>query len=70
MELQNKDITEAIIGATFEVHNHLGYGFLEAVYKKAMKVELEARAFTAEVEPEMRVFYRGSRSVFTGPTSS
>src|SRR5436305_15313568 len=59
MELQNKDITEAIIGAAFEVHNHLGYGFLEAVYKKAMKVELEARGFTAETEAEIRVFYKG-----------
>jgi PD-(D/E)XK nuclease superfamily len=31
MELQDQDITEQIIGAAFEVHNHLGYGFLEKV---------------------------------------
>lgn len=32
MELLHKDITEQIIGAAFEVHNVLGYGFLEKVY--------------------------------------
>jgi hypothetical protein len=31
MELQGKDVTEAIIGASFEVYNVLGYGFLEKV---------------------------------------
>src|SRR5262245_19371673 len=59
MELQDKDITEQIIGAAFEVHNHLGYGFLEKVYQRAMKVELEARGFEAEIEAEIRVSYKG-----------
>ena len=31
MELLHKDITEQIIGAAFEVHHVLGYGFLERV---------------------------------------
>jgi len=30
-EYLDKDLTEAIIGAAFEVHNHLGYGFLEVL---------------------------------------
>ena len=34
-------VTQQIIGATFEVHNILGYGFLERVYQRAMQVELE-----------------------------
>jgi GxxExxY protein len=59
MELQHKDITEAVIGAAFEVFNHLGYGFLESVYKRAMKVELEARGLVAETEAEIRVRYKG-----------
>jgi len=29
MSLKYEEITEAIIGAAFEVHNFLGYGFLE-----------------------------------------
>ena len=59
MELQHKDITEAVIGSAFEVYNHLGYGFLESVYQRAMKVELESRALEAETEAEIRVRYKG-----------
>jgi len=40
MTFDHKEITEAIIGSAFEVHNELGYGFLEKVYKNAMQVEL------------------------------
>jgi hypothetical protein len=32
-------ITEQLIGAAFEVHNVLGYGFLERVYQRAMQVD-------------------------------
>ena len=59
MELQHKDITEVVIGAAFEVHNVLGYGFLEKVYQRAMAVELQARGFTAETEADIRVLYKG-----------
>ncbi len=45
MELENKDVTEAIIGAAFDVYNVLGYGFLENVYKHAMRVELQIPRF-------------------------
>jgi GxxExxY protein len=46
----HKEITEAIIGAAFEVYNHLGYGFLERVYQRALQVELLRRGFRAEME--------------------
>ena len=59
MQLIDQDITERIIGAAFEVHNHLGYGFLEKVYQRAMKVELETRGLVAEIEAEIRVDYKG-----------
>ena len=35
-----KDETYAIHGAIFEVYRVLGCGFLEAVYQKALEVEL------------------------------
>ena len=28
-KLLHREISEAVIGAAFEVHQHLGYGFLE-----------------------------------------
>jgi GxxExxY protein len=53
------DVTDAIIGAAFDVHNELGYGFLERVYQKAMQVELSRRGFRAEVEHKISVQYKG-----------
>jgi GxxExxY protein len=43
MELEHGELTEQVIGAAFEVHSVLGYGFLERVYQRAMQVELTAR---------------------------
>lgn len=59
MELQHKEITQEIIGASFDVFRELGYGFLERVYQKAMKVELEIRGLNAETEAEIQVWYKG-----------
>ncbi|HSS99055.1 MAG TPA: GxxExxY protein [Terriglobales bacterium] len=58
MELLHKDLTEQIIGAAFEVHRQLGYGFLEKVYQKALKVELELRALKVDLERRIEVFYK------------
>ena len=58
-EFLHKDTTEKIIGAAFEVHRVLGYGFLESVYQKALKVELEKMGFKAELERKILVWYKG-----------
>jgi GxxExxY protein len=58
MELLHKELTEEIIGAAFEVHHHLGYGFLENVYQRAMKVELELRGLKADLESRIEVRYK------------
>ena len=59
MELIHKDVTEQVIGAAFEVFKELGYGFLENVYQRAMKVELELRGMNVQMESQIRVFYKG-----------
>jgi GxxExxY protein len=58
-EFLYKEITQAILGAAFEVHNHLGYGFLEKVYQRALQVELRQRGLSAELEHPIKVLYKG-----------
>jgi GxxExxY protein len=52
-------LTEAIIGAAFAVHKELGSGFLEAVYVRALSIELMTRNIEHKYEVPLRVFYRG-----------
>ena len=47
------------IGAAIAVHRELGPGFLESIYHKAMRVELESRNLAYESERAVRVKYRG-----------
>jgi GxxExxY protein len=54
----HKDITEKIIGAAFEVHKHLGYGYLERVYQRSMQVELLKSGIAAELERRLVVRYK------------
>jgi GxxExxY protein len=59
MAPEHREITEQIIGASFEVFRELGYGFLEKVYQRAMKVELDLRGLKAAIEDEIEVRYKG-----------
>ena len=58
MALEHEEITEQIIGAAFEVHSVLGYGFLEKVYQRAMQVELILRGLKAERAHWVKVMYK------------
>jgi len=55
----NNELTEAIIGAFYDVYNTLGYGFLEKVYENALKLELNKRQFKVESQRPIRVYYDG-----------
>src|SRR5881394_42469 len=59
-KLLHRATTEKIIGAAFEVHDQLGYGFLERVYQRALQVELVRRGATAEIEKRIQVHYKGA----------
>ncbi len=59
VHLLRREITEKTIGAAFEVHQQLGYGFLERVYQRAMQVELVRRGATPEIEKRIQVLYKG-----------
>ena len=53
-----KEMTEAIIGAAFEVHQQLGYGFLERVYQRALQVELVRRGTPPRSRSGLTVRYK------------
>jgi GxxExxY protein len=57
--LLHEEVTGKVIGAAFEVHAQLGYGFLERVYQRALQVELLRRGATAELEKRINVQYKG-----------
>jgi len=58
-KLLHQETTSKIIGAAFEVHAQLGYGFLERVYQRALQVELLRRGAIAELEKRIQVQYKG-----------
>ena len=53
------DLTEAVIGAAFEVANVLGTGFLEKVYERALVRKLASRDGNAKPQVSFRVCYKG-----------
>jgi GxxExxY protein len=50
------EITEKIIGAAYKVHNTLGSGFLEKVYRNSLVIELQTLGFSVEVEKPITVY--------------
>jgi GxxExxY protein len=59
-KLLHEETTSKIVGAAFEVHDQLGYGFLERVYQRALQVELLRRGATPELEKRIQVHYKGA----------
>jgi len=54
------ELTEAVIGAAFEVANILGTGFLEKVYHRALIKELRIRGVCAKAQVRFPVSYKGT----------
>ncbi|MEA3431430.1 MAG: GxxExxY protein [candidate division WOR-3 bacterium] len=52
------DITEKIIKASYEVHNNLGYGFLEKVYENSLAIELRKMGVNVEQQKPIKVLYK------------
>lgn len=53
-------ITEAIIGAAFEVSRLMGHGFLEAVYRRSLGHELGLRGLKWREEVAYHLAYKGN----------
>ena len=59
MALIYYDESYAINGAAMDVYNHLGHGFLEAVYQEALEIEFKNRNIPYEREKELSISYKG-----------
>src|SRR5574338_630685 len=57
--LIHRELTHSVIGAFFEVYQHLGFGFLEHLYVRALELELRARGHRVARELCVPVSYKG-----------
>ena len=48
-----------VIGAAIEVHRHLGPGFLESVYQRAVCIEFELRGISFDKKKRIEITYKG-----------
>ena len=53
-------LTSKIIGCVIEVHRHLGNGFQEVVYQRALALELGLQGIDFKREFEMPLEYKGN----------
>lgn len=53
------DLTSKIIKCAIEVHKHLGNGFQEVIYQRALAIEFAIQNIPFEREFEMPLFYKG-----------
>ncbi|MCK5174719.1 MAG: GxxExxY protein [Planctomycetes bacterium] len=55
-----KDLSYKIVGLAMEVHNELGYGFLEKVYENALMLLFTESGIKAEQQVAIPVCFRGN----------
>jgi GxxExxY protein len=55
--MQNKLLTEKIIGCAYKVYNSMGFGFLESVYEKCLLIELKKAGLEAVAQEPITVLY-------------
>jgi len=56
---KHSELTDLIIGTFYEVYGELGFGFLESVYRNALRLVLIDKGLTVEQEAPVTVFFRG-----------
>lgn len=59
LEYKHSELTDLVIGTFYEVYNELGFGFLESVYRKALRLALLEKGVNVEEEVEVSVLFRG-----------
>jgi GxxExxY protein len=57
--MKYEELTYKIIGCAMEVHKHLGNGFQEVVYQRALAIEFKMQGIEFSREYEMSLSYKG-----------
>ena len=57
---RHDDLTQQIIGVFYDVYNELGPGFLESVYREAMRMALSQAGLRIATEVPISVHFRGT----------
>jgi GxxExxY protein len=57
-QLKYGEITQKIIGSSFEVHKFLGNGFQEVIYQRALSYELRKAGLEFAREIEQDIYYK------------
>ena len=58
---ETESLTKRIIGASIEVHRHLGPGLLESTYEDCLCWELEQARIRFRRQPLLPIIYKGRR---------
>jgi PD-(D/E)XK nuclease superfamily len=58
-EGKHSDLTGKILGAFFQVHKELGYGFSEKVYENALAILLTEMGMKVEPQAHLYVYFHG-----------
>lgn len=53
-----KEEGHKLMGAAFEIYNHLGYGMAEEIYQQSLEIELELRGIPFLSKQQLSVFYK------------
>jgi GxxExxY protein len=61
MNVNKHELIEMVVGASYEVANALGCGFLERVYERALIHELTIRGLAVQGQRSYEVTYKGER---------
>ena len=58
-EVAQRELTERVLSAAFEVHTHLGAGLLESAYQRALAHELRLRGIEFVEQQQVALRYKG-----------
>ncbi|MFH1004314.1 MAG: GxxExxY protein [Bacteroidota bacterium] len=58
-EFPLSELTGKIIGCAIEVHKHLGNGFQEVIYQRALEIEMRLQGLEFSREHEIGISYKG-----------